>query len=259
MILARAAASPPASDGADQSTWESKRLRRPLHCCKLASVPVLRLRYLIPVCAALVLAAAGCALRRGEVGVHSMGGEIGPTVDWRSVATADDRRRLREWRTAWTTALAKAAAHRPELRREGALLEPDAALPNPLPPPGDYQCRTLKIGAKAAGMLDYVAYPAFNCRIRLENGIASFAKLGGSQRPIGLLFEENSRRLVFLGTLQLGDERRALQYGRDRERNMAGVLERIGDERWRLVLPYPNFESTLDVLELIPAKLKDRS
>jgi hypothetical protein len=34
---------------------------------------------------------------------------------------------------------------------------------------------------------------------------------------------------------------------------MAGVVERIGERRWRLVLPYPNFESTIDVLELLPA------
>ena len=61
------------------------------------------------------------------------------------------------------------------------------------------------------------------------------------------------QRMVFLGTLQLGDEQRALQYGRDRERDMAGVVERIGDNRWRLVLPYPAFESTLDVIELVPA------
>jgi hypothetical protein len=59
--------------------------------------------------------------------------------------------------------------------------------------------------------------------------------------------------MVFLGTLQLGDEQRALQYGRDRERDMAGVVERIGERRWRLVLPYPHFESTIDIVELVPA------
>ena len=34
---------------------------------------------------------------------------------------------------------------------------------------------------------------------------------------------------------------------------MAGVVERIGENRRRLVLPYPRFESTIDVLELVPA------
>jgi hypothetical protein len=36
---------------------------------------------------------------------------------------------------------------------------------------------------------------------------------------------------------------------------MAGVVERIGERRWRLVLPYPAFESTIDIVELIPADL----
>jgi hypothetical protein len=58
--------------------------------------------------------------------------------------------------------------------------------------------------------------------------------------------------MVFLGTLQLGDEQAVLRYGHDRERAVAGWLERIGDRRWRLVFPYPAFESVVDVLELVP-------
>ncbi|WP_152998778.1 DUF4893 domain-containing protein, partial [Sphingopyxis sp. H115] len=30
-------------------------------------------------------------------------------------------------------------------------------------------------------------------------------------------------------------------------------VERIGDNRWRLVLPAPAYESLLDVIELVPA------
>ena len=60
-------------------------------------------------------------------------------------------------------------------------------------------------------------------------------------------------RLVFLGTLALGDETRAMQYGQDETRDVAGYLERIGPQRWRLVMPYPHFESLTDVMELVPA------
>jgi hypothetical protein len=101
-------------------------------------------------------------------------------------------------------------------------------------------------------MLDYVAYPPFDCRIRGEDGFVSFTKLTGSQRPIGLILPYTANKMVFLGTLQLGDERRALEYGRDRERDVAAFLERIGDHRWRLVFPYPHFESTVDVMDLVP-------
>jgi hypothetical protein len=79
-----------------------------------------------------------------------------------------------------------------------------------------------------------------------------FVKLTGSQRPVGRLFADGDRRLVFLGTLQLGDEQGVLRYGHDRQRDMIGLLERIGERRWRLAFPYPAFESTLDVIELVP-------
>ena len=32
-----------------------------------------------------------------------------------------------------------------------------------------------------------------------------------------------------------------MQYGRDQDRDVAGFVERIGDDRWRLVMPYPAF------------------
>lgn len=203
-----------------------------------------------PLCAVLAIAAAGCA-STGEA--RSAAAEATP--DWRSIATDADRERLREWRTAWVRGLAKAqdSGHGAALVSEGALLQPDSAIEWQDPPPGTYRCRTIKIGAQSAGMLDYVAYPPFECRIRHENGLTSFAKLSGSQRPIGLILPYAANRMAFLGTLQLGDETRPLQYGRDRERDLAGLVERIGPGRWRIVFPYPHFESTVDVLELVPA------
>ena len=205
-------------------------------------------RACIALCAALAL--AGCA-SRDSAPAQVM--EAAP-LDWRSIATEQDRERLREWRTAWVQALRKAqtAGFGPTVGREGVLLQPDAAAAWQEPPDGDYRCRMIKIGAQRAGMLDYVPYPAFNCRIRREGPLVSFAKLTGSQRPIGHLLPTTGDRMIFLGTLQLGDETRALEYGRDRDRDMAGLFERIGDQRWRLVLPYPRFESTIDVLEIVP-------
>jgi hypothetical protein len=206
----------------------------------------------IPLCAALTLLLPGCGGLGGPAGARLE--SASDNIDWRAIATQSDRTRLREWRTAWMEGLrkAEAAGHGAEVASEGALLQPDSALAWENPPTGDYQCRVLKIGAKSQGLLDYVAYPAFNCRIRAEDGLMSFAKLTGSQRPLGMFLPDSSRRMVFLGTLQLGDERLALEYGRDRERDMAGVVERVGEHRWRLVFPYPHFESTVDVLELVP-------
>ena len=174
---------------------------------------------------------------------------------WRQVATDDDRRRLREWRDAFVEALgeARSAGHGDEIEGEGPLLAPDSALRGAALPAGDYRCRTLKLGSRSEAGLDYVPYPAFPCRVATgADGSLQLARLGGSQRPIGRLYPEHDTRLIFLGTMQLGDETRVIPYGRDRERNMAGIVERIGERRWRILLPYPHFESTLDVIELVP-------
>lgn len=179
---------------------------------------------------------------------------VHPQGDWRAAATEADRARLRDWRNAFTSALAaaRASGHAAEIASEGALLQPDSALGAAIPN-GLYRCRVIKLGARSQGMLDYVAYPYFSCRIRPDGELQSFSKLTGSQRQVGIIFPGDAMRKVFLGTLMLGDESRALRYGADPERDVAGFVERIGPARWRLVMPWPNFESQLDVMELVPA------
>lgn len=173
---------------------------------------------------------------------------------WRGTATEADRLRIRQWHNSWVTALADARAkgYGEDIAREGDLLKPMAALPNAFLPTGDYRCRTIKVGAQA-GNLGYIAYGWFRCQVKAEQGISSLSKLSGSQRPVGLIFPDNLKRQVFLGTLELGDEKQPVDYGSDRMRDMAGLIERIGEERWRLVLPAPAYESLLDVIELRPA------
>ena len=179
-----------------------------------------------------------------------------PTLDWRSAVTESDRTRLREWRTAFVDALraARAAGHSADIAREGVLLDPDAALGGGPIPNGNYRCRVVKLGAKSQGLLDYVSYPAFNCRISQAGQMQEFAKLMGSQRQVGTIFPGDPLRQVFLGTLVLADENRAMQYGRDTERDVAGYVESIGPNRWRLIMPRPHFESVMDVMELLPSQ-----
>jgi hypothetical protein len=195
-------------------------------------------------------ALGACSAMRPSPGVIQQ-----PVRDWRQVATSSDRQRLRDWREAFVDGLnaARASGHGAEIAREGALLHPDAALGGGPIPNGNYRCRAIKLGAKSAGMLDYVSYPAFTCRVRAEKELQGFAKLSGSQRQVGLIFPGDMLRQVFLGTLVLGDERRAMHYGRDQERDVAGFVERIGPSRWRMLMPRPHFESQMDVLELVPA------
>ncbi len=175
--------------------------------------------------------------------------------DWRALATRDDLRRLRTWREAFVEGLTEAqgSGKTAAIADEGPLLQPDSALDGVDIPPGNYRCRTLKLGTAGGGGIAFVSYPAFDCRITLGDTMAILEKLTGSQRPFGRLYSGGTRRQIFLGTLVLGDETRPLGYGRDASRDIVGAVERIGPQRWRLVMPYPRFESTLDVMELVPA------
>ena len=198
--------------------------------------------------AALLVAISGCAsVPKGSVALPAT------NHDWRAVVTDNDRNRLRDWRASFAAALvrARAGGHSAAIASEGRLLDPDAAIPGAIPN-GRYRCRVIKLGAKSEGLLDYIAYPAFACRVQQERDIQGFAKLSGSQRPVGLVFPGDAMRQVFLGALALGDETRAMQYGRDPERDVAAWVERIDQRRWRMVLPAPRFESLTDVIELIP-------
>jgi hypothetical protein len=197
-----------------------------------------------------LLALPGCSVVQSSAGMLSEWNR-----DWRQVATDADRARLRDWRKSFADALASARAsgHGAEIAREGPLLDPDAALGGAPIANGTYACRVIKLGAKSTGMLDYVSYPPFVCRVQQERDLQGLAKLTGSQRPVGLIFPNDAIRQVFLGTLVLGDEREAMQYGQDHRRDVAGYIERIGPSRWRLVMPDPAFESKLDVMELVPA------
>lgn len=177
-----------------------------------------------------------------------------PETRWRMITTDQDRDRLRNWRKAWVEALPKARrAVAAAIAEQGPLFEPDQALSRAMPPAGDYKCRTFKLGGQRPEMRDFTAYPWFNCRVGREGELSTFAKLDGSQRPMGKIYTETDTRVIFLGALELGDETIPLTYGQDRKRDMAGYIERVGTARWRLVLPWPAFESQIDVIELVPA------
>ena len=174
--------------------------------------------------------------------------------DWRQVATQDDEKRLRDWRSDFIAALAAArrAGHGAEIDREGALLQPDAALPGGTLANGVYRCRLVRVGAKAAGDRDYAASGPLTCRVSQDGRLQALFVLGGVQRQVGLVFPGDAVRQVFLGTLMLPGESRAMQYGADENRDVAGYVERIGPDRWRLIIPAPHFDSLLDVVELVP-------
>ena len=175
--------------------------------------------------------------------------------NWRAIATDRDVDRLRTWRPTLMTALADARiTDAGKVEAAGDLLRPDVALDRPVPPAGAYACSVTKLGSGHPGLLRYVSYPAFRCSvIAYPDGTAAFVKRTGSQRPVGTIYPAGPTHAVFLGTLQLSDERVVLPYGRDADRDLAARVERVGPARWRLLFPRPVYESMADVIELVPA------
>jgi hypothetical protein len=118
-------------------------------------------------------------------------------------------------------------------------------------------CRLIRFGSTKARDPEYQAFKPFFCHVGVNGEQLSITKQTGSERPAGYLWDDaNSKRMVFLGSLALGSEDAPLSYGEDPERDMAGVLERVGPFRYRLVVPRPRGTAKLDVIELVPAPVQ---
>jgi hypothetical protein len=206
---------------------------------------------------ALALFGAGCAIKPKTPPGIAPTVEVGPPLKseiWKHVATAADQDRLARLGLAWQDALADARkTNEVDIRREGALLRPRAALSRPAPTPGSYNCRLIKLGKATSKSRPYESFRPFFCYVEVEGDLLTIVKQTGSQRPAGRLWEDDEpTRLVFLGSLALGDQQQPVAYGDDPKRDMAGVLERIAPFKWRLVIPWPQSTSKLDVFELTP-------
>ena len=182
---------------------------------------------------------------------------VGPPLKseaWKQVATDADESRLARLAEAWTEGLGDVRRnYAGELRREGVLLRPQAALPRPALTPGSYNCRLIKLGRATPKTRAYESFKPFFCYVEVEGDLLTIVKQTGSQRPAGRLWEDDDpNRLIFLGSLALGDSQQLVAYGDDPKRDMAGVLERIGPFKWRLVIPWPQSGGKLDVFELTP-------
>ena len=216
-----------------------------------------RLGTLILTGAAMLGMLAGCATKSNLPPGVRASVEVGPppkSEAWKALATAADKDRIARLGLAWQQALDDAnKTNAGDVRREGKLLLPRAGLPRPEPTPGSYNCRLIKLGKATPKDKSYESFKPFFCYVEVEGDLLTIVKQTGSQRPAGRLWlDDDPKRLVFLGSLALGNEDQPLAYGDDPKRNMAGVFERIAPFKWRLVIPWPQSTSKLDVFELTP-------
>lgn len=202
------------------------------------------------------LGLAGCQTKSRVPGV-SPSITVGPPLkaeEWKAVALPADEDRLHRLGVAWSEALAESTKSNPgDVRREGALLRPRSGLERPEPTPGSYYCRLIQLGRNAAKGRAYESFKPFFCYVEIDSGQLTLVKQTGSQRPSGRLWsDDDPKRMIFLGSMAAGAQDATLAYGDDPKRDMSGTFERIAPFKWRLVIPWPQEKSKLDVYELTP-------
>lgn len=177
---------------------------------------------------------------------------------WTDVASQEEADTLKSMKLNWAVALdqGRAQGFVRAIANEGALLDPEAALPRSALPPGRYQCRVIRIGAAPGTQprrgQGYAAYKQQYCYVDVEGPLTTFVKETGSERQAGRIWPDNDLAMVFLGAVALGKETAPPGFGTQPDRDLIGVVERIGPLRWRIAMPRPRSQALLDVIELIP-------
>jgi hypothetical protein len=165
---------------------------------------------------------------------------------WRNTIKLADATAIDAMQARWAAARAQAgkAAAR-AIAAQGVLLD-GAALDHPAPSPGPYRCRHVRLGVGGVR-----TYPAATCFIGGDPGdMLSFTSQSRADAPGGWLYPDDvTTRYVFLGARQRTGTGN-LAYGDEPARDIAGVVERIANFRWRLVIP--GATGTLDVYDLTP-------
>jgi hypothetical protein len=217
---------------------------------------MLRFRTTSALLVTLVLAAGGCQMPKTATPTRLPVARVVTKSDaLNRIASDADRARISRASLAWQQGLAEARARGfgGEIRGEGRLLVSRAALARPAPTPGSYSCRVISLGRSAKRGPAFEKFKPFFCYIDVEGDLFTIVKQTGSQRPAGRLWEDDDpARLIFLGSLALGNEEEARAYGDDPRRDVAGVFERIAPFVWRLVIPFPQDGTKLQVFELTP-------
>lgn len=203
-------------------------------------------------CLLVLAGTAACQAARPARPVSS-----GPTVvveeaeSWRKIASERDAAALDGLADRWrlTLTAGRAANLSRRIAGEGDLLAPEARLARAAPAPGSYLCRYVRPGGRK-----WVSSAQGYCYVGVEAGQLSLATELRDLRLGGYLWElKDGERLVFLGGAVPAGAKTAAAYGENPSRDTAGLVERIGEFRYRLTVPEPSPGAGLTVIELVAA------
>lgn len=204
------------------------------------------------VCALAMLALAACR----TISQPPPGGPR-PTVvveepeAWRGIASARDAAALDGLAARWDQALAatRTAGLGRRIAGEGALLVRGARLARAVPAPGSYRCRSIRLGARR-----WTASAQGFCYVGVQSGQLSLSTELRGLRLGGYLWElKAGDRLVFLGAALPSGASSPPAYGDNPALDTGGVFERIGEFRYRLVLPEAAPGGGVTIVDLVAA------
>jgi len=181
---------------------------------------------------------------------------------WQAVITDADRGRLAQLSGAWEQAraditsagadaqLAALGPVVPALSGTGPMGEAPADVA--LPAPGEYRCRTIRLGWRQGTPRSTPPVQAGDwgpCSLVADGVLLRFETAPDQQRWFGTLYPDIDR-LIFLGSVALDGEMGRLRYGEDAARDQLGVLTMVAPGHWRIALPWPRWSARLVLIEL---------
>lgn len=178
-------------------------------------------------------------------------------LDWRGEATPHDLDRLERYEDAVTKGMMEsrvAGEENGSYNELVSVMEEETVAAEPEELRGEWNCRTIKAGGPFAG---FVVYGWFRCEVREREGRLFFEKLSGSQRQSGYLYPRDEKSWVLLATPNEGHSGPIREYsGPDggvtdpQLVDEPAIVSLLKDGRARVVFPWPELESTFNVLEM---------
>ena len=178
-------------------------------------------------------------------------------LDWKSQATPHDLDRMERYEDAVTKGMMESRVAGEEHGTYNELvsvMEGETVAADPERLKGQWNCRTIKAGGPFAG---FVVYGWFRCEIVEKDGRLFFEKLTGSQRQSGFLYERDAKSWVLLAAPNEGHSGPIREYSGPEGGvtdpqliDEPAVVSLLKDGRARIVFPWPELESTFNVLEM---------
>ncbi|PKQ09677.1 MAG: hypothetical protein CVT73_01335 [Alphaproteobacteria bacterium HGW-Alphaproteobacteria-12] len=181
----------------------------------------------------------------------------GEPLDWKSQATPHDLDRLTRYEDAVTKGMMEsqvAGEENGSYNELVSVMEGETIAADPAALAGQWNCRILKAGGPFAG---FVVYGWFRCEVRERDGRLFFEKLSGSQRQSGYLYPRDPKSWVLLATPNKDHSGPIRDYSGPEGGvtdpqliDEPAVVSLLADGRARTVFPWPELESTFNVLEM---------